>query len=99
MIKDRSEEETIMRLLDQVFLEEQNSEYAKIKNRVYGTNYFHLADKYFGSEMNEDAKRCYLKAASFSPQIMLNTGWLRRFFGTLLGPRFYTRLKSVFKGR
>jgi glycosyltransferase involved in cell wall biosynthesis len=99
MILDRSEEETILRLLADVFAQEKSEELLKIKKRVYGVNYFHLADKYFGCQMTDDARRCYLKAASFMPRLLLNPSWVRRSLGAIVGPRPYARLKSLFKAR
>jgi glycosyltransferase involved in cell wall biosynthesis len=98
MIFDKTGERITMQILDQVFGEpDRQQEKRKVKRRVYAKNYLILADKYFGCQMNADARRCYLAALRYKPTYFANIGLMRRLLGTLIGPQTYELSKTVLK--
>jgi len=60
---------------------------------IYFKNYLSLGDKYFGSAMYEDARRCYLEALKNNPQILINVNFLKHLSGSFF-PGLYNFLKS-----
>jgi glycosyltransferase involved in cell wall biosynthesis len=98
MIRDLSGEKTAFRILDAKF--SNGSPVAKdraLKDRVYGVQYLAHADKYFGSQMNEHARRCYWQAIRHRPRYLLNPAIMRRFAASLTSRRAYETAKSWFK--
>src|SRR5262249_51522897 len=72
VVLDKTEETSIFSLLDGIFSEVETSEALerekrRARRRIYGRHYMTLADKYFGMQMNDDARRCYLAAARYCP--------------------------------
>ena len=57
-----------------------------------------LASKYFGMGMEEDSRRCYLRALRSDPRTLLRDGALRHFLGTLVGLKRYEACKAAIKG-
>jgi glycosyltransferase involved in cell wall biosynthesis len=99
MVRDYSEEKTILRLLDQAFSETDHATEKKAKHtQIYAIHSARLGDKYFGQGMYADARRCYLRAARMMPRTMLNAGLLRRFAATF-SPNAYARLKRTIRSR
>jgi glycosyltransferase involved in cell wall biosynthesis len=104
VVRDKTEETSILWLLDKVYGEREHSAYlqqAKLRarRRVYSAQYLILAEKYFGFYMNEDALRCYWSAARERPSCLLQFGVLRRFAATMLGREWYEAGKALLKGR
>ncbi|MDB9456391.1 glycosyltransferase family 2 protein [Dolichospermum circinale] len=98
IILDKTGESIIFQVLKQVFSEtERQDEKSKAKSRVYGINYLTLADQYFGAEMLDDARRCYIKAIQYQPHFALHSDILIHLFGTLVGQKVYEQLKIVTK--
>jgi glycosyltransferase involved in cell wall biosynthesis len=100
--RDRSEEPSILGLLQRVFSEIEPSaalEAAKraARGRIYGKQYLTLADKYFGNGMNGDARRCYWRAVRNRPSYLLRADLQRRLIGTLIGRHRYEIGKSLIK--
>jgi len=103
IVLDKSEERSILSLLDRVFGELDtfpHLERAKrrARSRVYGRQYLTLADKYFGAGMNADALRCYWAALRNDPSHALNPGLQRRLAATIVGREWYERGKTLFRG-
>jgi len=102
VVQNKTEEPSIFWLLDQIFnqpekaseLEEQKK---RVRNRVYGAQYLALANKYFGFQMEADAKRCYLNALRHQPQYFFRLDVIRHLMGALIGRRAYDQSKSVLK--
>jgi glycosyltransferase involved in cell wall biosynthesis len=95
MTRDYSEERTIHRLLETVFREANGDpRLAKARGQIYGAQYLTLADKYFGADMNADARRCYLSALRQDPVHGLNPGLWRRLLATVVSRRAYEWGKS-----
>jgi hypothetical protein len=98
--RNRSEEASLFRLLDMIFgeveatplLEQQKR---RAQRRVYGAQYASLADKYFGFDMDADARRCYLWALWYRPAYLGRPDLLRRLVGTLAGRTLYEASKSL----
>ena len=87
-----------MEILEGIFREpDRQSEKRKAKRRIYGANYLALADKYFGYQMNEDARRCYLQALRYQPDYLLRSEVLRHLLGTTMGRKTYEITKSALK--
>ena len=94
IIVNKTEEASILRVLDKVYSEPEADlalEKAKqrVRRRVYASQYLDLAEKYFGTHLNADARRCYWQAIRRQPQILLWAGVARRFTATLVGRNAY----------
>jgi glycosyltransferase involved in cell wall biosynthesis len=99
VVRDRTEEPSVIWLLNRVFAETEDcaqEEAAKrrVRRRVYADHYLALADKYFGLAMTSDARRCYLRALGWDPQVSLRLGPMRRLAATMVGQRRYEQLKA-----
>jgi glycosyltransferase involved in cell wall biosynthesis len=102
IVRDRSEEPSILQLLDRVFQERETrsdleAQKRKAKGRIYSAQYVTLADKYFGLEMNADARRCYLQAIRNRPACLISPGVQRRLAATLIGRTRYEFGKSLIR--
>jgi|SRR5579862_175437 len=102
IIRNRQEEPSIFALLDRIYAETEmdpQRERAKraARRRVYGRHYLTLADKYFGTLMNRDARRCYLQAVCKRPSYLLQFDIQRRLLATIAGRIGYEAGKRVFK--
>jgi glycosyltransferase involved in cell wall biosynthesis len=100
--KDRSEERSVLRLLDVVYGEPESDpalEEAKdrARRRIYASHYLDFANKYFGFGMNDDARRCYFAALRRQPARLLDIGVARRFAVTMTSRRLYEGIKAVWK--
>ena len=104
IVADRTEEPSIQYLLDRIFRETELDpmlEKAKqaVCGKVYAAQYLILAEKYFGINMNADARRCFWSAVRRRPSYLLQSGMFRRFVATLIGRRRYEIGKAVLKRR
>jgi glycosyltransferase involved in cell wall biosynthesis len=100
--RNRSEEASILWLLNRVYAEPESDpqrEQSKraVRRAAYARHSVEQADKYFGFAMDADARRCYLRALRFRPQLVLNAGVIRRFTATLVGRSSYEMAKRVTK--
>jgi len=98
IILNRTEERSILYLLDQIYGEPEVShelERAKraVRREVYASHYVDFANKYFGANFNTDARRCYLKAIKYNPKNALSLVILRRLLVTFVERASYERLK------
>jgi glycosyltransferase involved in cell wall biosynthesis len=99
---DKTEESSIMRLLNDLFAAQESSaelQRAKMaaKNRILGTHFLVLALKYFGAGMAADARRCYHAAIRHRPGYLSSAEVLRQLFATYIGLETYARIKNVVK--
>jgi len=101
--RDRSEEPSILYVLDRVF--DQSSFEGRlpdgldsVRSQVYAAQYLTLAEKYFGAFLNEDARRCYIEAIRRRPAYLFSSVF-RRFAATILGRDTYERCKGWVRGR
>lgn len=101
MIRDRSEEATILRVLGEVFDRHRDDpRLSRATRGVYAAQYLQLAEKYFGCFMTADARRCYLAAARRRPPVLFRPGVARRFAASCLGRGLYEAAKgAVRRGR
>jgi hypothetical protein len=101
MIRDHSGERTVFYVLDRLFAppmsEQLTASQRSQRSRIYAANYKSCADRYFGSEMDADAQRCYLEALRHRPQLLLNPGIARRLAATLIGRARYERAKAALR--
>jgi glycosyltransferase involved in cell wall biosynthesis len=102
--RDRTEEISIIRLLDLVFAEEEEDKLLEEKKRkhrrsIYAMQYLDFADKYFGFEMNRDARRCYWRAFSLNPRLLLRRGLFRRFCASFVKRQRYEACKQWLRSR
>lgn len=98
--RNRSEEASIIRLLDELYASSEEDAWLEQKKQearaqVYGTHYRVLGSKYFWFHFNRDARRCYWKALRLQPHYALDAALLRQFMATIIGRRLYERLKSM----
>jgi len=102
IIRDKSEESSIFRLLDEIYSRKETNVHIesmkrKSKNRIYGSQYLDQANKYFGREMDYDSRRCYLKAIRYRPLYGLRPDVLRHLIGTFVGRSIYEGAKSLIR--
>ena len=102
IVRDKSEEPSILSLLDRIFSEVESSsllerEKLRARGRVYGRHYLTLAEKYFGMGMNDDSRRCYWNAIRNHPRYALKCGVQRRLAATVVGRERYERGKTLLK--
>src|SRR5437667_2313631 len=102
IVLNKTEEPSLLWLLDQVYrtterMPELEGQKQRAKRRVYASHYWVLANKYFGANMNSDARRCYLKAIGYLPQRALSLALLRRLIATFVKRDWYERSKLFFK--
>jgi glycosyltransferase involved in cell wall biosynthesis len=100
--RDRTEERSIFRLLDQLFGEieadaELQRQKLRARARIYGTHHLVLALKYFGAGMTRDARRCYLAAVRHHPAYLSNPMVIRQLLATFMGIATYQRIKAMIK--
>jgi glycosyltransferase involved in cell wall biosynthesis len=100
--RDKTEEPSIFRLLDMIFSEREadaglQQQKERARRHVYASHYLTLGDKYFGSDMDSDACRCYLRAARFRPTVLGRPDVLRHLSGTVMGRGRYERMKYLAK--
>jgi glycosyltransferase involved in cell wall biosynthesis len=100
IVRDRSEEPSIFRLLDTIFSQsEVNADLERrkqrVKRRAYAAHYLLLGDKYFGLNMLTDARRCYTRAILWQPRHAFRADVLRHLGATCASPAAYARLKSL----
>lgn len=98
--RNRTEERSIIWLLDRLFSEEEPDaarQRAKLaaRNRIYGAHYLVLALKYFGAGMTADARRCYLAAVRRRPAYLSRAEVTRQLLATFIGMPAYRRLKGM----
>lgn len=97
MVRDYREEKTIVRLLAQAFSEADHAaDKAKLKSKIYATNFARMGDKYFANAMYGDAQRCYWRATRLFPRTLVNVGMLRRFAASY-SPNAYARFKTALR--
>lgn len=65
-----------------------------IKNRIKSSTYLTLAEKYFGVDMFEDAKRCYKLSLQYDKS-MFTRNHYKHYFGTLIGKKLYSFIKKI----
>lgn len=102
IVTDKSEESSIFALMNRVFAEREwrddlEAGKRRIEKTVYATQYVTLADKYFGANMNSDARRCYWNAVKRRPSWLLRGGLLRRFSASIAGRAYYDFGKSLIR--
>jgi glycosyltransferase involved in cell wall biosynthesis len=100
IIRDRSEEASIIRLLDEVFAEKEESDAlqrAKISNRdtIYAAQYLDFADKYFWFGMSNHARRCYLAAITRQPSFLIRGDIVRHLLATYVPRQWYNSAKRL----
>ena len=100
IVRDKSEEPSILYLLDYIFsIREddpvQDERKRAFRGRAYSAQYLCLAAKYFGMGMFSDARRCYVQAMRYSPAGAVSSTNLRRLAATFIPPENYDRLKRV----
>jgi glycosyltransferase involved in cell wall biosynthesis len=98
--RNKTEESSIIRLLDQLFAETERDEALQrakqeARNRIYAAHYLTLALKYFGAGMGPDARRCYLAAVRRRPAYLSNAAVMRQLLATFVGIATYQRMKGV----
>jgi len=101
--RNKTEEASILWVLDRVFASAESTpeiERAKraARRRIYGAQYFDMANKYFGWSHEHDARRCYLAALRQRPAYLTHAGLLRRLAATCIGRPRYDWLKSAARG-
>ena len=95
MVRDRTGERTSREVIDRSMSNGRRAEEkATHRRRVLASHFLTYADKYFGCEMDADARRCYWHALGYAPGLALQAGVVRRLAATLVGRRVYDSLKA-----
>lgn len=99
--RNKTEEASVMRLLDERFAESEDNELLEAakqqaRNRIYAAHYRVLAQKYFGAGMTADARRCFIEAVRRRPDMLGDLSLLRQLLATFIGLGRYQRLKGMF---
>ena len=98
MVRDRSGEQISFTVLDSLWADPWRKEKKGEKQReIYGRNYLVCADKYFGSGMWADARRCYLKVLFLQPSLLCKQGGWRRLITTWIPQNTYKWIKVFVK--
>ena len=98
MVRDRSGEQISFTVLDSLWADPWRKEKKGEKRReIYGRNYLVCADKYFGSGMWADARRCYLKVLFLQPSLLCKQGGWRRLITTWIPQNTYKWIKVFVK--
>ena len=98
--RNKTEEASIMRLLDELFAEPETNQHLeaakqRVRNRIYAAHYRVLAQKYFGAGMTSDARRCFVEAVRRRPEMLSDLSLLRQLVATFIGLGRYQRLKGM----
>jgi glycosyltransferase involved in cell wall biosynthesis len=92
----RRYEQTVLGTLDAVFGGGDRVEAKRaIRRRVYGRAYLSFANQYFAQGATREARRCYIRAMTYSPSHGLRVTPVRRLAATFVPPAVYGRLKCV----
>jgi glycosyltransferase involved in cell wall biosynthesis len=95
MVRDRTGERTSREIIDRLLTNGRRAaEKAAQRRRVLAGHYLTYADKYFGCEMDADARRCYWRAIGQAPSLAVDGGVARRLAATLVGRRVYESVKG-----
>jgi O-antigen biosynthesis protein len=97
---NKTEEPSIMRVLDMIFSEPEadarlDAAKRKARANIYAAHYLVLAIKYFGAGYVADARRCYLEAVRRRPSYLSSGEVVRQLFATFVGLATYQRLKKL----
>jgi len=96
MIRDRTGERTILRILDALFANgARTEEKRRWRKRIYARNFLVCADQYFGSGMGSDARRCYARAVVRQPTLALRADIVRRLLATYVPRSWYDSAKRA----
>jgi glycosyltransferase involved in cell wall biosynthesis len=100
VVRDRSEEPSLMRVLDYVFAHAEadavlEAHKQRARARIYAAHYLDQAEKYFGAGLLADARRCYREVLWRQPGRLLRPGPLRRWLASYLGRQRYEALTRL----
>lgn len=99
LARDTTYPVTVLRILDEIFNSpERADETRRIRSRVYASAYVGFGDRAFAINQMDDARRYYLQALRYEPQIVAQPGPMRRLLGTWLGSERYNRAKALIRG-
>jgi hypothetical protein len=102
--RNKSEERSVMWLLDRIFEHPEadpalDAAKRAARRRIYAGHYLDFADKYFGFEMTDDARRCYLAAVRYRPSLATRSTVARRLLASLTSRKAYEGFKSVLRSQ
>jgi glycosyltransferase involved in cell wall biosynthesis len=98
MIHDKMGERITFQVLDEILNDPELIEKTQaFRVEIYSMHYLTLADKYFGCQIYDDARRCYIWAIRYQPQLLFNRAVMRHLLGTLLGSQIYETSKAIVK--
>lgn len=100
VVRNKTEEPSIEYVLDRVFSERETDPDLERKKqaargRVYATQFAMLGDRYFGADMVDDARRCYVRAFRHSLPTSFTAGRARRLAASFLDPAVYKAIKRA----
>lgn len=98
MVLDGSGERTTWRVLDHFTSESTRADEIKeFRSEIYARHAAEWGDRYFGVQMNGDARRCYLEALGREPRKYFSAEILWRLVGTWMSPNQYKWFKQKIK--
>jgi len=94
IVLDKTEEASVLWVLEKIYAEVERDRVLEEhkregRQRIYGRQYLDFAEKYFGSRMNADARRCYWQAVRMRPELLFQSGVARHFAATVIGRSLY----------
>lgn len=94
MVLDGTGERSTLAMLELAMVRQEQAE-AKgaARQSIFAANYLAYAEKYFGAQMNVDARRCYGEAFRRQPSLLFRPGVVRRFLAVSLGRTIYEGAK------
>ncbi len=100
VVQNRTEEPSIEYLLNRVFSERESDPELErkkqaAKGRVYARQFAMLGDRYFGHDLVEDARRCYVRSFRHSLGESFTVGRARRLAASFLDPAVYKAIKRA----
>ena len=99
MVRQKYGETITFLNLEEIFARENfGSGHQRLKSDVFAVQAVQLAGKYFGLDMMQDARRCYLNALTQKKSLLLTDPVLvRRMLATFLPGMIYHKLKQVIR--
>ncbi len=103
IIRNRTEEETTLRILNHFIQMKEASAWLDAKKmqlarELRARHFVDLSIKYYGYQYYEDSRRCFIQAVNLCPRFILNSPLLRAQLSIAIGPELYNRVKSKIYG-
>ncbi len=83
--------------LDEIFAAENfGPSHERLRAEVFASQALQLAVRYFGADMRQDARRCYLMALSHKKSLLTDSVLMRQLLASFLPSKVYLKAKQLF---